>query len=223
MLSASRQSLLAHTGLLSLGAQIKEQPMKLTSLKELLIHQLRDLYSAEEQLVVALPKMAKAAKHPELREAFESHLVETKAQLERVAKLLEQVGSNPDKTKCAGMAGCVKEGSDVIEEDGDIAVKDAALIGAAQRAEHYEIAGYGTTRSLAQALGLTDVAEELEAILEEEKAADERLTEISENVNRAAAGGGSSEVKEVKPGKDGKEVGAGARAASSASKVSSKR
>ncbi len=187
--------------------------MKLTSLNELLIHELRDLHSAEEQLVAALPKMAKAAKSPELREAFESHLEETKAQLERVTKLLEQVGSKPDKTKCAGMAGCVKEGSEIIEEEGDVAVKDAALIGAAQRVEHYEMAGYGTARSLAEALGLTEVAEELEAILEEEKAADEKLTEISESVNQAAAAGAGNDEKG-----NGKEAKSGGAKSSGSSK-----
>lgn len=160
--------------------------MKLTSLHDLLIHELQDLCSAEEQLTSALPKMAKAAKNEDLKAAIEEHLEVTQSQLERVTELLEQLESKPGRSKCAGMAGIIKEGSDVIAEKGIEPVKDAALISAAQRVEHYEMAGYGTARTLAQLLGLDDAAAVLEEILEEEKEADEKLSAIAEDVNAQA-------------------------------------
>jgi ferritin-like metal-binding protein YciE len=126
------------------------------SLRELLIEELSDLYSAEKQLVAALPKMAKAANSENLRAAFESHLEETKDQVERLDQIFEQMGEKPKRKKCKAMEGLIEEGSEIISEDGVPEVKDAALIGAAQRVEHYEIAGYGTARSLAESLSLLE-------------------------------------------------------------------
>lgn len=172
--------------------------MKLNALKDLLAHELQDLHSAEQQLTEALPKMVKAANSPELKAALEEHLAQTQTQLDRVTTLLERLELKPGRVKCAGMAGIVKEGSDILGEDGNPSVKDAAIIGAAQRVEHYEMAGYGTARTLAQTLGLDDVADVLQLILDEEKAADEKLTEIAEQINQDADDAGESETKTSK-------------------------
>jgi len=153
--------------------------MKLESLENLFVHELKDLLSAEKQLVKALPKMAKGAGSQALREAIEHHLEETKGQVERLEKVFAIVGKTARAEHCKGMEGLIAEGSDLLEEDGDAAVKDAALIGAAQRVEHYEIAGYGTARTLAELMGLEEAVQLLEASLDEEKAADEKLTEIA--------------------------------------------
>jgi ferritin-like metal-binding protein YciE len=161
--------------------------MKLNSLPDLLIHELQDLCSAEQQLTEALPKMAKAAKNPMLKQAFESHLKETLQQLEQVQSLLDSLDATPGRHKCAAMAGIIKEGEDILKADGEDSVKDAAIISAAQRVEHYEIAGYGTARTLAATLGHENVARTLERILEQEHAADEKLSEISSQVNEMAA------------------------------------
>lgn len=160
--------------------------MKLIHLSDVLLHQLQDAQSAEQQLVEALPKMANAAKNPELKAAFESHLEETKRQLDRVTDLITALGGKSGKTKCVAMAGIVKEGDDLIKEDGVDSVKDAALITAAQRVEHYEIAVYGSAKALATLLGHEKEAQIIEEILEEEHAADETLNEIAEHVNAQA-------------------------------------
>ena len=159
---------------------------KLKSLEVLLAQEIKDLYSAENQLVKALPKMAKAATSPELQEAFKTHLEETKVHVQRldeVAKLLE---ITPKGKVCKAMQGLVEEGSEVIEEDGEGSVKDLALIGAAQKVEHYEIAGYGSARALAEALGLDEVAELLQTTLDEEGNTDKLLTGIAEETVPAA-------------------------------------
>jgi ferritin-like metal-binding protein YciE len=162
--------------------------MKLKSLEDLLTHELKDLYSAETQLVKALPKMAKAATHEDLKAGFEEHLEQTKehvARLERAAKLLDIKLTGHT---CKAMQGLVEEGAEMIHEDADSAVRDAGLIGAAQRVEHYEIAGYGTARCLAETLGHDEVAEILEETLEEEKDTDKKLTELAESaINIEAA------------------------------------
>jgi ferritin-like metal-binding protein YciE len=166
---------------------------KLKSLEVLLQQEIKDLYSAENQLVKALPKMAKAATSPELREAFETHLEETKVhaeRLEEVAKLLE---TTPKGKVCKAMQGLVEEGSEVIEEDGEGSVKDLALIGAAQKVEHYEIAGYGTARALAEALGLDEVVELLQTTLDEEGTTDKLLTGLAEDIVPMALEGASVE------------------------------
>ena len=164
--------------------------MKMESLRELLSHELSDLYSAENQLLKALPKMAKAASSPELKAAFEEHLEETKGQVERLNTVFEKLGESPKRKKCKAMEGLIEEGSEMIDLEGDDAVKDAALIAAAQRVEHYEMAGYGCSRTFATILGLNEVADLLQETLDEEGNADKKLTEIAEttiNVDAATA------------------------------------
>jgi ferritin-like metal-binding protein YciE len=155
-------------------------------LKELYIDELKDLYSAENQLVKALPKMAKAASSDELRQGFEEHLEQTKEHVQRLEKIFQALGESPKGKKCKGMEGLIEEGSEAMEEDYEGSVKDAALIGAAQRVEHYEIAGYGTVRSMAETLGEDDHVSLLEETLEEEKETDEKLTELGEQINTQA-------------------------------------
>jgi ferritin-like metal-binding protein YciE len=156
-------------------------------LRELYIDELKDLYNAENQLLKALPKMAKAASSDELRQGFEEHLEQTKGQVQRLEQIFQKLGESPKGKKCKGMEGLIEEGSEVIEEDFDGAVKDAALIGAAQRVEHYEIAGYGTVRSIAETLGEDDHVSLLEETLEEEKETDEKLTQLAEQINKEAS------------------------------------
>ncbi len=172
--------------------------MKLKDLKSLFIHELKDLHSAEKQLVKALPKMAKAATHEELRLAFEHHLEETETQLERLEEVFGQLEVSARGPKCEGMAGLIEEAKQLLEEEADPRVLDAALICAAQRVEHYEIAGYGCVRSLAQQLGMDDLAEHLQEILDQEKQANEKLNEIAlgkvnEEAMSAAGDGAESE------------------------------
>lgn len=160
--------------------------MATEELKELFVHELKDLYNAENQLVKALPKMAKAATSPDLAEAFEEHLEQTKGHVERLERIFKSLGESPRGKKCKGMEGLVAEGSEVMEEYED-SVLDAALIGAAQRVEHYEIAAYGTVIALAQELGEDRHVNLLEKTLEEEKETDAKLTALSESVNAEAA------------------------------------
>jgi ferritin-like metal-binding protein YciE len=157
-------------------------------LKELYIDELKDLYSAENQLVVALPKMAKAATSPDLKAGFEEHLKQTKGHVERLELIFKQLKESPKGKKCKGMEGLIEEGSEAIEEyEGELL--DAALIGAAQRVEHYEMAGYGTVSAFAEVLGESEHASLLNDTLEEEKATDEKLTDLSEEINAQANGG----------------------------------
>jgi ferritin-like metal-binding protein YciE len=160
--------------------------MSVETLEELFIDELKDLYSAEKQIVRALPKLAKAVSAPELREALLSHLEETKGHVERLEQIAEIVGKKPTGKTCAGMKGVLEEGSEVLEDMDKGNVRDAALIGASQRVEHYEMAGYGTARDFAKLLGMQDVVGLLEQTLEEEKAADRKLTAISKSVNNHA-------------------------------------
>jgi ferritin-like metal-binding protein YciE len=157
--------------------------MKLESLHDLLVDELKDLYNAETQLTKALPKMAKAAASHELRTAFEEHLKETEHQIERLDTIFKQLEASPKGKKCKAMTGLIEEGKEMMEMDGEEAVKDAALIAAAQRVEHYEIAGYGTVRTFAQLLGLDDAANLLQETLDEEAAADQKLSELAHNIN----------------------------------------
>jgi ferritin-like metal-binding protein YciE len=151
-------------------------------LEELLVDELKDLYSAEKQLVTALPRMAKAASSPELRRAFERHTEETKRQVQR----LEQIGADLDirltGKKCKGMEGLIAEGKELMEEDLDDNALDAGLIGAAQKVEHYEIAGYGTARTHAELLGFTKAAKLLQQTLDEEGMTDKKLTALAESI-----------------------------------------
>ena len=155
-------------------------------LKDLYIDELKDLYSAENQLVKALPKMAKAACSDELRQGFEEHLEQTRGHVERLEEIFRSLGENPKGKKCVGMEGLVKEGSEVMEEDFEDAVMDAALIGAAQRVEHYEIAAYGTASEFAKILGESEHVSLLEETLEEEKETDQKLTKLAERINSQA-------------------------------------
>jgi ferritin-like metal-binding protein YciE len=162
--------------------------LKLDSLRDLLIEELRDLYNAENQLVDALPKMAKAAGSSELRSAFTHHLEQTRQHVSRLDQIFDHIGVNSSGETCEAMKGLIKEGETLINAHGDPNVRDAGLVGAAQRVEHYEIAGYGTARSLARRLGQTQVAETLQQTLTEEAEADKTLTSIAESqVNVAAS------------------------------------
>lgn len=162
--------------------------MKLNTLEALFHHELKDLHSAESQLVKALPKMAKAATNADLQAGFETHLEETKGHIDRLETIAGQIGKSLGGHKCKAMEGLIEEGADLISEDADASVRDAGLIGAAQRVEHYEIAAYGTARTLATRLGYDDAAELLQLTLDEEKATDMKLTELAETaVNEEAA------------------------------------
>jgi ferritin-like metal-binding protein YciE len=155
-------------------------------LRELFIDELKDLYNAENQLVKALPKMAKSASSEDLKEGFMEHLEQTKGHVARLEKIFNVLDESPKGKKCMGMEGLIKEGSEVMEEDFENAVKDAALIGAAQRVEHYEIAAYGTVRELAEVLGESDHAALLHETLEKEKETDEKLTALAKEINEQA-------------------------------------
>jgi ferritin-like metal-binding protein YciE len=153
--------------------------MKLETLDELFVHEIKDLLSAEKQLVKALPKMAKGANSAALQTAFKEHLEQTKGHVARLEKIFGILGKSPRAEHCKAMEGLVEEGADLLQEEGEPMVKDAALIGAAQRVEHYEIAAYGTTRTLAELLGYEEAVELLQATLDEEKETDEKLTELA--------------------------------------------
>ncbi len=151
----------------------------LTSLNDLFVHELRDLYSAEQQLVQALPKMANAASSSELRMAFNEHLEQTQNHVRRLDKIFSSLGMNKDGEMCKGMQGLIREGEDIINATGSSIVKDAALIGAAQRVEHYEIAGYGTARTYAEELGFSEAAKMLQDTLDEEGMTNKKLTKLA--------------------------------------------
>jgi ferritin-like metal-binding protein YciE len=151
-------------------------------LHELLVDELKDVYSAENQIVKALPKMAKAASSPELKRAFERHLEETRRQVERLDQIGQTLEIKLTGKKCKGMEGLLEEGKEVMEEDFDENVIDAGLIGAAQKVEHYEIAAYGTARTHADVLGYTKVARLLQQTLDEEAATDKKLTQLAESI-----------------------------------------
>jgi len=172
------------------------------SLRELYIDELRDLYHAETQLTKALPKMAKASSNSELRQAFEEHLRQTSEHVSRLEQIFESLEEKATGKKCLGMEGLVKEGAETMREDYEDAVLDAAIIGAAQRVEHYEIAGYGTVRDMAKLLGEDEQVSLLQQTLEEEKQADQKLTQLAEQINPQAqeAGEGESEEMESESG-----------------------
>ncbi|WP_421567186.1 ferritin-like domain-containing protein [Stenotrophomonas sp. PD6] len=153
--------------------------MAIKTMEDLFIHELSDIYSAEKQLTKALPRLARAATNPELVAAFETHLEETLGQVERIDKVVEVLGIKLKRIKCAAMEGLVEEGKEVIEEVQEGPVRDAALIGGAQKVEHYEIASYGTIAALAKQLGYKDALPLLLETLAEEKATDEKLTLIA--------------------------------------------
>ena len=151
-------------------------------LQELLVDELKDIYSAENQIIKALPKMAKAASSPELKRAFERHLEETKRQVERLDQIGEALDVRMTGKKCKGMEGLIEEGKEIMSEDLEEDALDAGLIGAAQKVEHYEIAAYGTARAHANMLGLNKIAKLLQQTLDEEGATDKKLTQLAESI-----------------------------------------
>lgn len=160
---------------------------KLNSLQDLLEHEIKDLYSAETQLIDALPEMAKAASNSKLKQCFEDHLKETQKQLERLEQIAEMMDIDPEGETCAAMKGLVKESKDMIKMKGEDDVRDAGLIASAQRVEHYEMAGYGAAHTYAQQLDLKDAAKLLQETLDEEKKADTKLNKIALNeINKKA-------------------------------------
>jgi ferritin-like metal-binding protein YciE len=165
------------------SGRYKEAMMaKLNSLDDLLVHELQDIYNAENQILKALPRMIKAASHPELQSAFEEHLEQTEGQVERLDQVFKLLGVPAKGKKCEGMAGLIEEGKKVMEEDAEPSVMDAALIAAAQKVEHYEIASYGCVCTYAEMLGYDQVHDLLGQNLEEEEVTDEKLTELAESV-----------------------------------------
>ena len=177
--------------------RINQEEQMNKSMRQLYLDELRDLYNAETQLVKALPKMAKASSNSELRQGFEEHLRQTSEHVSRLEQIFEMLGEKPTGKKCLGMDGLVKEGAETMKKDYEGAVKDAAIIGAAQRVEHYEIAGYGTVRTLAQRLGEDDHVSLLEETLEEEKQTNDKLTQLADEINRQAAGAENISVGEI--------------------------
>jgi len=182
---------------------------KVDSLEALLQEELKDIYSAEKQLTKALPKMAKQAGAAELKQAFEEHLAQTERQVERLEEVFEQLGMPARAKKCEGMENLIAEGEEMLEEIEDEDTRDAALIAAAQKVEHYEIASYGTARTWANLLGLSEVAALLEETLEEEKQTDQNLTSIAEsfvNAESAEAEGAEEDDEEAAPRSRGSSV-----------------
>jgi ferritin-like metal-binding protein YciE len=161
--------------------------MKVKTLHDLFVHELKDLYSAEKQLLKALPQMEKAASNPQLKAGFERHLAETEEQVTRLEQICGQFEIKPSGVKCKAMEGLIEEGKMALTDIEDDDVRDAALIAAAQRVEHYEIAGYGCARTFAEQLGFDDAVQLLQLTLDEEKATDEKLTQIAlQHVNAEA-------------------------------------
>ena len=156
--------------------------MKLDTLKKLYVSELRDLYNAENQLLKALPKMAKAASSEELKDGFEKHLEQTKGHVERLEEIFEGLDENPKGKTCKAMKGLIEEGSEILKEDGEESVLDAGIIVAAQKVEHYEMAGYGSVRTFAQLLGQNKAAELLQITLDEESETNEILNKLAESV-----------------------------------------
>lgn len=156
--------------------------MKLETLQDLLLDELEDIYDAEQQLVEALPKMAKSATSPELKKSFETHLEQTEGHVTRLEKVFKIFGEEPERKTCKAMKGLIAEGAEVIKEDAEPEVKDAALIAAAQRVEHYEMAAYGSARTYAEELGKSDAVELLNETLNEEKQTDSKLTKLAVQV-----------------------------------------
>ena len=181
--------------------------MAKSSLRELYIDELRDLYNAETQLTKALSKMAKASTNTELRETFEEHLRQTSEQVSRLEQIFDMMSEKPTGKKCLGMEGLVKVGAEIMREEYVDAVMDASIIGAAQRVEHYEIAAYGTAREYARLLGEDEHVSLLEQTLEEEKQTDQKLTQLAEEINPRAQEAIATGEEEQGDGQDGKKRG----------------
>jgi ferritin-like metal-binding protein YciE len=154
---------------------------KMQTLEDLYVDHLKDLYSAEKQVMKALPKMAKNASSSDLQKAFQEHLKQTERQVERIDRIFTEMGGSPRGKKCVGMEGLIEEGNEIMKEDAEPEVLDAGLIAAAQKVEHYEIASYGTVRAWAERLGYTRAAQLLQETLDEESMANEKLTQIAES------------------------------------------
>ena len=170
------------------ASETNTRPMELQTLKDLYLQELKDLFSAEQQLVKALPKMAKAASNKELAAGFKEHLEQTRGHAQRLEQILSSHKATTRGPKCKGMEGIVAEGAEMIEEEADDEVKDAGLISAAQRVEHYEMAGYGTARAYAELLGDQEGAKLLQTTLEEERQTDQKLSNLAKSaINVAAA------------------------------------
>jgi ferritin-like metal-binding protein YciE len=180
---SSNYSLRRRTKLSSQQSNFRFKIMSYQTLKDLLVEELKDLYSAETQLLKALPKMAKAAENEELKTAFKTHLEETAGQVERLETIMRHLDESPKGRKCVAMEGLVKEGKEVIDEDGEPVFKDLALIVAAQKVEHYEIAGYGSARTLADLYGDKKISRLLQQTLDEEGKTDKLLTQIASELN----------------------------------------
>ena len=171
--------------------------MALDTLHDLMVHELKDLYSAERQLIQALPRLSKGATSDQLRTALDNHLSETEEQVSRLEQILESLGESPRGQKCAGMEGLIEEGKTLLKEDADPEVMDAGIIVAAQKAEHYEIAAYGAVCEYARMMGHTEALQLLEQTLDEEKKADELLNQIAEGgINALAQRGEEAEDEE---------------------------
>jgi ferritin-like metal-binding protein YciE len=197
--------------------------MELDSLKKLYIEGLRDLYSAENQLIKALPKLAKAATSPEVQEAFETHLAQTEQQVQRLEKIFADLGEKPTGKHCKGMEGLIEEGNELMKEDADPDVLDAGLIAAAQHVEHYEMAGYGTCRTYAELLGMDDHMELLQQTLDEEEETDQILTEIALTSVNLAALTADEDGDEGEEGEEGASPSASAGSRSTAGKTPAKK
>ena len=190
------------------------------TLHDAFIDELRDTYDAEKQLTKALPKLAKAASNPKLRQAFENHLKETEGQISRLEQVFETLDEKVRGKHCDGIAGIIEEGKSIMEEDFDDTTMDACLIAAGQRAEHYEMAAYGTLVAWAQAMGHTEAAKLLQQTLDEEKAADKKLSSLAEGgINQGAADAAHSDEEEDEL----VEVGAGAKKTSGSKATAARR
>ena len=173
--------------------------MSLDNLSNLFLNELKDVYNAEKQIVTALPRMAKAASSPDLAEAFAAHLAETHGHVQRLERIFESLGQTARGKKCKGMEGLLEEGKEILEEEGEDSVIDAALISAAQRVEHYEMAAYGCLKAYAELLGYSDAVKLLNQTLEEEEAADEKLSTLADGgINSAALSAGQEDAKASK-------------------------
>jgi ferritin-like metal-binding protein YciE len=177
----------------------------ITSLKDLLVDELKDLYSAEQQLVKALPKMSKASTHADLKDGFNSHLEETRGHVQRLEEAFSKLGIPAKAKTCKAMQGLIAERAEAIDLDATETLRDACLIGAAQRVEHYEIAAYGTARAFASTIGEDDVADLLQETLEEEAATDKKLTSVAEAVNQEAKRSGDESEEETSIKNKGKD------------------
>ena len=173
--------------------------MKLNSLQELYTEQLRDLYDAENQIIKALPEMIDAATSPDLKEALNEHLEITKTQATRLQQIFEGLGEKAKGETCKGIKGVLQEGSDLVDKIEDENTRDAGIITAAQRVEHYEMAGYGAARTFASLLGEDEAVQLLQQTLDEEKEADQKLTSLAEEINVSAEEGEESETSETTP------------------------